>query len=54
MPQYVFLCQDCDKEFIRFLHIADLEKGDVACPHCGGKRVSQQVAAFSAVTSKKS
>jgi hypothetical protein len=25
MPQYVFLCQDCNKEFIRILHIADLE-----------------------------
>ncbi|MGB9456916.1 MAG: zinc ribbon domain-containing protein [Bryobacteraceae bacterium] len=54
MPQYVFLCQDCNKEFTRILHIADLEKGGVVCPHCGGKRVTQQVAAFSAVTSKKS
>jgi putative FmdB family regulatory protein len=54
MPQYVFLCQDCNKEFTLILHIADLEKGDVACPNCGGKRVTQKVAAFSAVTSKKS
>ena len=54
MPQYVFLCQDCHKEFTRILHITDLEKGGVVCPHCGGKRVTQEVAAFSAVTSKKS
>ncbi len=54
MPQYVFLCQDCNKEFTQFLHMADLEKGGVTCPHCGGKRVTQAVAAFSAVTSKKS
>ena len=54
MPQYVFLCLDCNKEFTQILHIADLEKGDVVCPHCGGKRVTQEVAAFSAVTSKKS
>ena len=54
MPQYVFLCQDCNKEFARFLHIADLEKGGIVCPHCGGKRVTQQVSAFSAVTSRKS
>jgi putative FmdB family regulatory protein len=54
MPQYVFLCQDCNKEFTQFLHIADLEKGGVVCPHCGGSRVTQAVAAFSAVTSKKS
>jgi putative FmdB family regulatory protein len=54
MPQYVFLCQDCNKEFTRTLHITDLEKGGVACPQCGGKRVTQQVVAFAAVTSKKS
>jgi putative FmdB family regulatory protein len=54
MPQYVFLCQDCNKEFTQTLHIAELEKGGLACPHCGGKRVIQAVAAFSAVTSRKS
>ena len=54
MPHYVFLCLDCNKEFTQILHIADLEKGGVVCPHCGGKRVTQEVAAFSAVTSKKS
>jgi DNA-directed RNA polymerase subunit RPC12/RpoP len=26
----------------------------VVCPHCGSKRVTQGVTAFSAVTSKKS
>jgi putative FmdB family regulatory protein len=54
MPKYVFLCQDCNKEFNQTLHIAELEKGDVVCPHCGGKRVIQALTAFSAVTSKKS
>jgi len=54
MPYYVFLCQDCRKEFTQALHIADLDKGLAVCPHCGSKRVSQQAAAFSAVTSKKS
>lgn len=54
MPQYVFLCLDCNKEFTRILHITEMEKGDVACPHCGGKRTTQQVAAFAAVTSRKS
>jgi len=54
MSQYVFLGQDCNKEFTQILHIADLEKGGVTCPHCGGKRATQVVAAFSAVTSKKS
>ena len=54
MPHYVFLCLDCNKEFTQILHIADLEKSGVVCPRCGGKRVTQQVATFSAVTSKKS
>lgn len=54
MSQYVFLCQDCNKEFTQSLHIADVEKGGMTCPHCGSKRVEQVVAAFSAVTAKKS
>jgi putative FmdB family regulatory protein len=54
MPQYVFLCLECHKEFTQILHIVDLEKSVVVCPHCGGKKVTQEVAAFSAVTSKKS
>jgi putative FmdB family regulatory protein len=54
MPQYVFLCEDCHKEFTESLHIADMEKGEVSCPHCGSKRVTQEVVTFSAVTSKKS
>jgi putative FmdB family regulatory protein len=54
MPQYVFLCQDCSREFTQILHFADLEKGGLVCPHCGGKRITQEVAAFSAVTFKKS
>jgi len=54
MSQYVFHCQDCDKEFTQTLHMSDVDKGDVTCPHCGGKRVQQLVAGFTAVTSKKS
>jgi putative FmdB family regulatory protein len=54
MPQYLFFCEDCNKEFTQMIHIADLEKGGQVCPLCGGKRVTQQMAAFSAVTSKKS
>lgn len=54
MPHYEFRCQECGKDFEAVLHIADLDKGDVKCPHCGSRRVEQQVAVFSAVTSKKS
>ena len=54
MSQYLFHCQDCNKEFTLNLHISEAEKGGVACPHCGGKNVGQLVTAFSAVTAKKS
>ncbi len=54
MSTYIFLCRDCNKEFTKLLHMTDVEKVEVACPHCGSKRVLQAVAAFSAVTSKKS
>ena len=54
MPHYTFHCQNCGKEFETVLHIADLDKGMVQCPHCGSKQVAQIAAAFSAVTSRKS
>lgn len=54
MSQYVFLCQDCNKEFTQTLHMAEREKENVTCPYCGGKHVNQVVTVFSAVTSKKS
>ena len=54
MPRYAFYCDTCKKEFTVHLHISEMEKGDVHCPDCGGKEVHLLVAAFTAVTSKKS
>jgi len=54
MPQYVFFCEECQKEFTVSLHMSELEKGVVKCPKCGAEKVHQMAAAFSAVTSKKS
>lgn len=54
MYQYVFLCQDCNKEFTKDLHMAELEKGGIECPVCGSRCVTQKVTEFMAVTSKKS
>ena len=54
MSQYAFHCQDCDKEFTQHHHLADIDKAEIKCPHCGSKNVHQLVSAFSAVTSKKS
>ena len=54
MPQYVYFCETCQKEFTKSQHISEMEKGGVKCPTCGSEKVHQMVAAFSAVTSKKS
>lgn len=54
MSSYTFHCQDCNKEFTQSLHMAEVEKGEVKCPHCGSSRVNQLVSSFSAVTSRKS
>jgi putative FmdB family regulatory protein len=54
MPQYVFLCRDCNKKFEHTLRISELEKTVVKCPYCGSQKTEQQPAAFAAVTSKKS
>jgi putative FmdB family regulatory protein len=48
------VCQDCHKEFEQVLHIDELGKRELKCPACGSTKVEQAVAAFSAVTSKKS
>ena len=57
MSQYLYHCEDCDREFTQHQHISEVEKAEKAeihCPHCGSRRVHQLVASFSAVTSKKS
>jgi putative FmdB family regulatory protein len=54
MPHYIFICQDCRKEFEKVMHIAELDTAKPPCPLCGGTKVEQAVAHFSAVTSKKS
>jgi putative FmdB family regulatory protein len=54
MPLYVFLCRECNKKFEQTLHISELGKTPVKCPHCGSEKTEQQAAAFAAVTSKKS
>lgn len=54
MSEYRFLCQECNREFTLVRHIAEMEKGEITCPHCGSKQVLQQVTGFSAVTAKKS
>lgn len=54
MPHYVYLCKDCKKEFEKVMHMDELHKKKVECPHCGSTKVELEVKSFSAVTSKKS
>jgi len=53
MPVYDYICHDCNKTFEEVLTLQEHEK-TVTCPHCGSKKVEQEVAAFFAVTGKKS
>ncbi len=54
MPQYEFFCRDCHKLFVKIMTLAEYDKGKFTCPHCKSKNVEQRLAAFFAVTSKKS
>jgi putative FmdB family regulatory protein len=54
MPQYEFFCASCEKTFSTTLTLAEYEKGKIVCPKCGGRKLTQRVTAFYAVTSKKS
>ena len=41
MPKYSFLCKDCDKNFILFITINDLESGNINCEECRSKSVKR-------------
>ena len=54
MPQYEFLCKDCNQPFSKVLAIAAYEEGKIICPACGSSKVEQQLSPFYAITSRKS
>jgi len=53
MPVYDYKCLDCKKKFTLTLSVVEHDKIRMKCPKCGSKKVEQQMAAFFAVTSKK-
>jgi putative FmdB family regulatory protein len=54
MPVYDYICLDCHKPFETVLTLNEHDQQNPKCPNCGSKNVEQEVAAFFAVTSKKS
>ena len=54
MPSYEFVCKECRKTFTAVITLAEYEKRHFSCPRCKSKKVEQKLAAFFAVTSKKS
>lgn len=54
MPSYEYVCQECKKTFTQIMTISEHEKAKPICPKCKSKKVQQKMAAFFAVTSKKS
>jgi putative FmdB family regulatory protein len=54
VPVYDYVCLDCHKSFETVLTLSEHDKETPKCPHCGSKNVEQEVAAFFAVTSRKS
>ncbi len=54
MPTYSFYCKECNKSFTLTMPLAEYEKKKFTCPKCKSKKVEQRMAAFFAVTAKKS
>jgi putative FmdB family regulatory protein len=54
MPTYSFVCKECKKSFTRLMTLAEYEKGRFTCPKCNSRKVEQTLAAFFAVSAKKS
>jgi putative FmdB family regulatory protein len=54
VPIYSFHCKECKKSFTLTMPLAEYEKGKFACPKCKSRKVEQRVAAFFAVSAKKS
>ncbi len=54
MPTYEYLCRKCQDSFTVVLTMSEHDRGQVKCPQCGGREVTQQYSTFYAKTSKKS
>ena len=54
MPLYEYHCEKCQREVSIAMTISQHEKGGVACPKCGSKKMRPLVGTFFSKTSRKS
>jgi putative FmdB family regulatory protein len=54
MPQYEYFCDGCKKEITLSMSMSQHDKGDAACPECGGRSLRPLVGTFFSKTSRKS
>jgi putative FmdB family regulatory protein len=54
MPLYEFHCERCRKDVTLTQTISQHDRGEAACPECGGRELRPLVGTFFAQTSRKS
>jgi len=54
MPLYEYFCDACQREVTLTQSMGERERGEAACPHCGGRSLRQLVGSFFSKTSRKS
>ena len=55
MPEYVYTCNKCKKDFSVFLSLKEFEKKqEIKCSHCGNDNIQRKYTSFFAKTNSKS
>lgn len=54
MPLYEYYCEQCQREVTLSMSMGEHEKGNAACPQCGGRAMRPLVGTFFSKTSRKS
>ena len=54
MSTYDYYCEKCKKPFSLIMTMSDHARRKARCPKCKGKKIKQQITAFTAITSSKS
>ncbi|MEK6576709.1 MAG: FmdB family zinc ribbon protein [Nitrospirota bacterium] len=54
MPEYDYICEKCQEEFVEFLSLKEYETKRPICPKCGSDQVKRVFKKFFAKTDRKS